>query len=131
MTDPAGGGGLARSLRRLADTAVGIVQVRLELFGTELQQEKQRLYDVLLRAAIGLLLIGLALVLAIGFVVLLFEDGHRLAAVGVLALGLAAAGAWLLRSARGRLDAGDGGPFALSLQELQRDRQGLDGGADR
>ena len=131
MGGPAAGSGLARSLQRLADTAVGIVQLRLELFGTELQQEKQRLYEVLLRAAIGLLLIGLALVLAIAFVVLLFQDGYRLLAVGVLALGLAAAGAALLRSARARLDAGDGGSFALSLQELQRDRQGLDGGADR
>jgi uncharacterized membrane protein YqjE len=128
MSGPAAGAGLARSLQRLADTAVGIVQLRLELFGTELEQEKRRLYEVLLRAAIGLLLLGLALVLAIGFVVLLFQEGYRLAAVGVLALGFAAGGAWLLRNARDRLDAGDGGPFALSLQELQRDRQGLNDG---
>ncbi len=129
MSGSAAGAGLARSLQRLADTAVGIVQVRLALFGTELEQEKRRLYEVLLRAAIGLLLLGLALVLAIAFVVLLFDHGYRLAVVGVLALGFAAGSAWLLRSARDRLGAGDGSTFALSLQELQRDRQGLNDGA--
>lgn len=119
------GGGLFQSLRRLADTLVGIAQLRLELFGTELEQQKQRVFDALLRAAVGLLLIGLALVLFIGFVVLLFQEGYRLAAVGVLALAFAAAGGWLLRSARQRLQAGPGGPFALSLSELRSDRSAL------
>jgi len=128
MTGPASGGGLMQSLRRLADTAVGIVQVRLELFGTELEQEKQRLFDALLWAALGLLMIGLALVLAIGFVVLLFQEGYRLGAVGVLTLLFGGGGWWLLRGARARLHAGDGGPFALSLFELRRDRRGLTDG---
>ena len=87
-----------QSLRRLADTAVGVVQVRLELFGTELEQEKQRLFDALLRAALGLLLLGLALVLAIAFVVLLFQEGYRLPAIGVLTLIFGGIGAWLLQT---------------------------------
>ena len=127
MTGPAPGGGLVHSLRRLADTAVGIVQVRLELFGTELEQEKQRLFDALLWAALGLLMVGLALVLALGFVVLLFQEGYRLPAVGVLTLLFACGGWWLLRRAREALKAGDGGPFALTLGELRRDRAGLEG----
>lgn len=126
MTGPAPGGGLVHSLRRLADTAVGIVQVRLELFGTELEQEKQRLFDALLWAALGLLMVGLALVLALGFVVLLFQEGYRLPAVGVLTLLFAGGGWWLLRRAREALKAGDGGPFALTLGELRRDRTGLE-----
>lgn len=128
MSGPAAGGGLLQSLRRLADTAVGIVQVRLELFGTELEQEKQRVFDALLRAAIGLLLLGLALVLAIAFVVLLFQEGYRLPAIGVLTLIFGGIGGWLLHGARARLRAGDGGPFGLSLSELRRDRDGLRGG---
>ena len=129
MTGPAASGGLFDSPRRLFETAVGIVQVRLELFGSELEQEKLRLYDGLLLAAIGLLLVVLALVLAIAFVVLMFQEGYRLAAVGVLALGLGAGGWWLLRRARDGLRAGDGGPFALSLGELRRDRESLGAGA--
>lgn len=128
MTGPAPAGGLVHSLRRLADTAVGIVQVRLELFGTELEQEKQRLFDALLWAALGLLMVGLALVLALGFVVLLFQEGYRMPAVGVLTLIFGGGGWWLLRCARARLHAGDGGPFALSLSELRRDRHGLTDG---
>lgn len=128
MSGPAPGGGLLQSLRRLADTAVGMVQVRLELFGTELEQEKQRLFDALLRAALGLLLLGLALVLAIAFVVLLFQEGYRLPAIGVLTLIFGGLGAWLLQGARTRLRAGEDGPFGLSLSELRRDRDALRGG---
>lgn len=113
------------SLKRLLDSGLGLAQVRLELFGTELEQEKLRLFGVLLRAALGLMLAGVALVLLVGFIVLLLWDGYRLQALGVLTLLIGAAGAALLYSARGRLPAGQGGPFALSLGELQRDRQSL------
>ncbi|MDP1900979.1 MAG: phage holin family protein [Rubrivivax sp.] len=125
MTGPVASGGLFDSLRRLLGTSVGIVQVRLELFGSELEQEKLRLFDAMQQAAMGLLLVGLALVLAIAFVVMLFQEGYRLPAVGVLTLVFAGGGWWLLRRAREQLKAGDGGPFALSLGELRRDRQGL------
>ena len=128
MTGSVATGGLFKSLRRLLGTALGIAQVRLELFGTELEQEKLRLFDALLRAAIGLVLVALALVLAIGFVVLLFQEGYRLPAVGVLTLAFGGGGWWLLQRAREELKAGDGGPFALSLGELRRDLEGLSGG---
>lgn len=123
-------GGLFDSLRRLLDTAVAIVQVRLELFGSELEQEKLRLFDALVQAAIGLLLVGLALVLAIGFVVLIIQEAYRLPAVGVLTLAFAGGGWWLLRRAREGLRSAEGGPFALSLGELRRDRQGGSSGND-
>jgi uncharacterized membrane protein YqjE len=128
MTGPAATGGLFQSLRRLVDTGVEIVQVRLELFGSELEQEKLRLYDAVLLAAVGLMLAALALVLAISFVVLLFQEGYRLPAVGVLTLLFAGGGWWLLRRAREELKAGDGGPFALTLGELRRDRGSLGSG---
>ncbi len=128
MTGTVAPGGLFKSLRRLLDTAVGIVEVRLELFGSELEQQKLRLFDALLRAAIGLVLVSLALVLAIGFVVMLFQEGYRLSAVGVLMLGFGGAGWWLLHRAREQLRAGDGGLFSLSLGELRRDLEGLRGG---
>lgn len=125
VTGPPASGGLFDSLRRLLATALGIAQVRLELFGTELEAEKLRLFDALWRAALGLLLLGVALVLAVAFVLLLFWDGYRLPALGVTTLLLVAAGAGLLVRARTLLRTGEGGPFALSLGELQRDRDGL------
>lgn len=127
MVDPAAGGGLLRSLRRLVDTALEIVQVRLALLGTEFEQQKQRLFDALLRAVLGLLLLALALVLAVAFVLLLLRESYRLPALGVLALAFGV-GAWLLlRSARLALQSGPGGPFALSLGELRQDRAGVGG----
>ncbi|MBA4175153.1 MAG: hypothetical protein C0505_01110 [Leptothrix sp. (in: Bacteria)] len=118
-------GGLFESLRRLLSTTLGIARVRLELFGTELEAEKLRLFDSLWRAALGLLMIGVGLVLAAGFVLLLLQQAYRLAALGVMTLAFIGAGAWLLAQARAGLRASEGGPFALSLGELQRDLDGL------
>src|SRR5690606_4109508 len=89
------------------------------------EQEKLRLFDALAMAAIGLVMLGLALVLVIGFVVLLFQEGYRLPAVGVLTLAFGGIGAWLLHRARDELRSRDGGPFALTLAELRRDHAGL------
>jgi uncharacterized membrane protein YqjE len=117
--------GLWDSGRRALDALIDLARVRLELFGTELEAEKLRLFDALVRLAIGVVLLGLALVLALGFVLLLLWESHRLAAIGVLALAFAAAGAAFLRRAREGLTVRDGEPFALTLGELRRDRAGL------
>jgi len=119
------GGGLFQSLRRLLDTVLEIAQTRLELIGTELEQEKLRLLGALWQGALALMLLGLALVCALGFVLLLFSEAYRLPAVGVLALILGGAGIWVLRSAREALRSPEGGMFALSLGELRRDRDGM------
>jgi uncharacterized membrane protein YqjE len=123
MTDRAPG--LFDSGRRALQGLVDLAQLRLELFGTELEAEKLRLFDALFQAIAGVVLLGLALVLALGFVVLLFWEGHRLAAIGVLTLLFTAAGLGLLLRARAGLKARDGGPFALTLGELRRDRDAL------
>jgi uncharacterized membrane protein YqjE len=125
MSGPAASGGLFHSLRRLVGTGFEILRVRLELFGSEFEQEKLRLYDALVLAAIGLVSASLALVLVIAFVVLLFQEAYRLPAVGVLTLLFGGGGWWLLRRARETLKSGDGGPFALTLGELRRDRASL------
>ncbi|WP_088287519.1 phage holin family protein [Ideonella sp. A 288] len=125
MTPPASPAGLFASLRRLAGTALEIARVRLELLASELEQEKLRLFDALVIGAIGLVMVGLSMVLVVGFVVMLFQEGYRLPAVGVLALAFGLGGAWVLRRAREALRAGDGGPFALTLGELRRDEAGL------
>ncbi len=126
MSDrPGASAGLLDSGRRALDGLLQLAQLRLELLGTELEAEKLRLFDALLKAAIGLVLLGLAAVLALGFVILLLWDGYRLAAIGVLTLLFGGAGAWLMHRARRQLQADEGGPFALSLGELRRDRAPL------
>lgn len=122
--DPAAAGPGTR-LRQLAQSLLLTLRLRVELAGTELEREKQRALDALVLGALGLLLAGLALVLALGFVVLLLQEGYRLAAVGVLAAALGAGSVALLRRARRTLQSGPGGPFALTLRELERDLQAL------
>ena len=119
------GGGLFESGKRAFDSLIDLALVRLELFGTELEAEKLRLFNALVQGAVALVLLALALVLSLGFVVLLFWDGYRLAAIGVLALSLAGAGAWLLMRSRNLLVVRDGSAFALTLGELRRDRESL------
>jgi uncharacterized membrane protein YqjE len=125
VTGKPASGGLFNSLRGLLGTALGMAQLRLELFGTELEAEKLRLLDALWRVGLGLLLLGVAAVLAAVFVLMLFWDSYRLAALGVMVLLFLGGGVGLLLWARSEVSAGEGGPFALSLGELQRDLTGL------
>jgi uncharacterized membrane protein YqjE len=124
MSNPAPATGLLASLRRLLGTVLEMAQVKLEIFGNELELEKRRLVEGLLWAAVALVMLALGLVLLCGFVVLLFWDGYRLAAVGAMALLFLGGGWLLLRHARRRLRSPDG-MFASSLAELQRDQSAL------
>ena len=115
------------SLRRLIATTLEIVHVRLELLAVELEQEKLRIFDGLVWAALAMLLLGTGLTLAVGLLLLLFWDGYRLAALAVLCVLFLAAGAFALRLARTRLINPAGSAVAASLDELTRDRQALTG----
>lgn len=124
MSEPAHESGLFASLRRLLATAIEIAQVRLALLGTEIELEKQRLLHGLYWAALALIALGIGLVLLCGFVILLFWDGYRLAAVGVMAILFFIAGAVLMQQARARLRNAVG-LFKTSVDELEQDRAGL------
>jgi uncharacterized membrane protein YqjE len=124
MSGPIPTGGLFASLRRLLGTVLEIAEVRLSLLSTEVELEKRRLFDALLWAAIGLLMLGTGLLLLCGFVILLFSEAYRLPALGVLALLFLGGGLLLLRQARQGLRSPDG-LFGASVAELQRDQNGL------
>ena len=124
MSDPVREAGLFASLRRLLATVLEIAEVRVELFGTEVELEKRRLFDGLLWSVVALLVLGVGLVLLCGFVILLFWEGYRLAAVGVMALLFLLGAVLLMREARQRLRSPTG-MFENSLAELKRDRTRL------
>jgi uncharacterized membrane protein YqjE len=113
-----------QSLRRLASTGLELVQLRLELLATELEQQKLRIFDALAWAAVGLLLLGLGLLLCAGLLVALTPEPWRPLTLAVLTLGCLGGGAWMLSQARQRLTE-PGGALAGSLDELARDRQAL------
>ncbi len=116
--------GLLVSFKRLCDTVLEIGQVRLELVGTELELEKKRLFEGLLWALSALLFLGVGLVLFCGFIIFLFWEGYRLAAVGVMAMFFLGAALALLMKARHRLS-NPNGIFSASVSELNKDRLAL------
>lgn len=117
-------GSLATRLRSVAAGALGILQTRLELLATELQEEKLRLGMLLGYAAAAFFFLGFGAVLLALFLTVLLWDSHRLLALGVstslfLVIGaLAAAAAARLARQGSRL-------FAASLAELARDREAM------
>jgi uncharacterized membrane protein YqjE len=121
----AAGAGLLVSLRRLVGTAFELAQVRLELIGTELEEQKLRVLAALIWAAIGMVLVGVGLALLAGCVVLLFWDGYRVHAMVALTLVFVAGGAFALRQATVRLKTPPGA-FAASAAELAQDRASLE-----
>ena len=120
----AASGGLFVSLRRLIATGLELAQVRLELIGTELEEQKLRILDGLIWAAIGVMLFGVGLVLLAGCVALLFWEGYRLQALGLLALAFLGGGGLVLRAASARMKTPTGA-FAASAAELAQDRAAL------
>ena len=132
MSEQAGprSAGLLASLRGLLMSGLALAENRLALLSNELEEQKLRLVHGLVMAVAGLFVLGVGLVLFVGFVLLLFWDGYRLPALAVLTLGFLGAGAWLLASARRRLRS-DGGPFGATLAELRADRAAVAGRDDR
>ena len=123
-TDHAGASGFLAPLRALADSGLELLQVRLALLGNELEEQKVRITEGLLMALLGAMLLALAALLVCAFVVVLFWEGHRLPALGVMTALVTGGGVWLLQAGRRKLRSG-GAMFQASLGELQQDREAL------
>jgi uncharacterized membrane protein YqjE len=117
-------GGLFASLRRMLDTALGLVQNRFEVFSIELQEEKIRLVDLLLRAVVVVVLGFMTLIAATALVVVWLWDSSPVAVLAIVTLlyGLTAAG--MGYSLKQRLQHNPQ-PFAGTLAEFKKDRECL------
>jgi len=118
--------GLLDSLRNLARTFLAIVQTRIEIFASELDEERTRLAQIALLAAFAAFCLGLAVILLVFFLVVLFWESDRLLAIGVLA-GVFAAGG--IAACLGLRAAISKRPKFLSatLAELRKDGTRLEG----
>ena len=120
------GPGSFDSLRRLGAAVVALGRIKVELLALEWHEEKARVAQLLLYAAIGSLLAGFALIaLAVTITVALWDTPHRMLAliVTTAVLGAAAlASIWrvvaLLRGPQ---------PLATVVGELKRDEATLRG----
>jgi uncharacterized membrane protein YqjE len=85
MTEEAGRAeGLLDSLRSLAKSFVALLQTRLEIVASEIDEGRTRLARIAVLAALAAFCLGLAVVLLVFFLVVLFWDTNRLLAIGVL-----------------------------------------------
>ncbi len=119
--------GLLGSLRSLLSHGLELLQTRVQLLATELEQERARFFSLLVYGAAAFFLLAASIVFLAVFLTVLFWDEHRLLILGLfttvfLATGVAAL-SFALRAAnrRSRL-------FATSLAELAQDKAELDSG---
>ena len=118
------GSGILHSLRNLAATLVALLQNRLELLVTEIEEERVRLLQLLLWAAGALLFLAIGALLLILLLVVLFWDTHRIAAIAVLAGAFLALGVGMAISVRNQMHARSR-LFSTSLDELAKDKDQL------
>jgi len=117
--------GLLAALQRLGTHGLELLQLRLSLLGTELEAEKLRLTQALLRMLVVVLMLGAGLLMLSVTVLLICPEAWRWLAALLLACGFGL-GAWLLwRRVQAEMSA-PGGLFATSLAELQRDRDAME-----
>ena len=116
---------LARSLRGLAATLLGLAQVRLELLSVEAREEALRLGEILLYGAIALTMLSVGVAFFAIFLTVLLWDSHRLLALAVFATLFLSGGIVAAWVARDRVRQGSR-LFTESIRELQKDRAKLE-----
>jgi uncharacterized membrane protein YqjE len=117
-------GGAMGAMAQLGASAIAMLRTRIELAAVEFAEARDRIKDMVLLAAVGLVLGLFALLFASLFVIAYFWDSYRLAAVGgvtVFYIALA-----VLVFARLRTISRDAAPpFAATLEELEQDAAAL------
>lgn len=116
--------GILQSLRNLAATLVALLQNRLELLVTDLEEERVRLLQLLFWAAGALFFFALGVLMVTMLIVLLLWDSHRIVGVAVLAAVFLAIGVGLAIGVRNRMHVRPR-LFSSSLDELAKDKDRL------
>jgi uncharacterized membrane protein YqjE len=116
--------GLFGSLKAAGATLLAILHTRLELFTTELEEEKVRLGSILVWSLVALFCAGLGIVFVALFLVRLLWDTNPLLALGIPAVLFLTAGALacrvVIRKVRQKPRL-----FAATLAEFEKDREQL------
>lgn len=116
--------GLFESLSMFGATMVAVVRTRLELLSIDLEEERERLFSIMLIALAAVFLLGIGIVLAAILLVVIYWETNRLMVLSVLTAFFLLLGAALATYAiqktrsKPRL-------FTSSLSELNKDQQQL------
>jgi uncharacterized membrane protein YqjE len=115
--------GFWQSGSRILESLLGLVQNRVELFGVELSEERQRSVEALiLGAAIAAFAIMGLLLFTFGLVLVFWERG-RVAVSFVLGMGYLISAALVWRRLQHRLR--EARPFSATVGEIRKDREWL------
>jgi uncharacterized membrane protein YqjE len=121
---PRQGRGLLDSLSTFGGSLLAIAQTRLQLLSTELEEDRQHLFVLIILALVTLFCVGVGVVLATILLVLAFWDSHRLLVLGIVAGVYLCAGALACTIALRKLRRKPR-LLAQSLAELAKDREQL------
>lgn len=80
---------IAESASRLAATLLAVVQNRVELASTELEEESLRYFSCLMLSLAAMFCLGIAVVLGVILAIVLYWESHR---VAILAISMAVFG---------------------------------------
>ena len=117
-------GGLLAKLRRVGESLLALARSRVELFASELQEEKLRLINLLVWFSLAIVLGAAGLLVAIGaLAVWLWEVAGYGGLVG-LALAALVGGAGILWGLRRGMETGSM-PFSGTIAEFRKDTQCL------
>lgn len=111
-------GGL--SLRGFFLAGIRLANNRLQILSTEVAEERVRLSLAALTGVAGLFFLGLAVVLGVMLLVVLFWDEHRVALLSVLASVFGFLGAFLLTVTAKSINSKER-PFKVTIDELKKD----------
>ena len=117
---------LLASLKQLARTFLAILRTRVDILGTELEEERIRFARLLVLAVTVAFFFNAALMLGIAWLVVALWESYHHATIGILAVVLLGAALALLLFARHNLKTRPK-PFATTLAELAKDRERLSG----
>jgi len=113
---------IAQSVARLATTLLAVVQTRVELVATEVEEEALRCFSYLLLSLAAMFCVGIAVVLGVFLAVLFYWESHRIGILLTLIVLFGGSGAWMALRVRRQYRLK---PKLLgdTMQELARDAQ--------
>ncbi len=116
--------GLVHSLKDLGRTGIAILYTRLQLVSNEIQEEKERLIELMVYAVAGVFCASFGVLLLTFFVVVAFWDTNRLAVLAVMTLLYLSLGVAAIIAFRNKLKV-HAAMFAATLAELKKDHTDL------
>lgn len=111
---------LVESAARLAATLLAIVQTRIDLASTEVEEETLRYFSYLVLSMAAMFCIGLAIVLGTFLIVLLYWETHRIGILVTLTAVFGVVGVWIALRVRRQYQEKPR-LLAHTMQELSRD----------